>query len=260
MFKTSLMAGIHSYRHHNSYTSNIMTVLYALLLPACFITGPLKPELKHPSRITMEDPSTLPPKTTLEYITLNQRSTFSSQFVDTIINSPSPVYSKMFYILSLSNTVIVPETYHLSYLHSNYENFDEDDFYYFCEAFKKLNERGCYDFYLILHHFLRFIMKHESLQMLLLYLMEDGGYRVREYILTSGLIDRIFQSDLNVFNNKVFLVKFIVLSSKMDVPILIDQIALKAPGPKITIVEDSLYFFLDFLEKNTHLKLAIDKL
>lgn len=202
-------------------------------------------------QIQIDEIKILDDENLLNFIRINVNMQFSDESIEYIMSRSSFNYPRIIYYLSINNPIINPSTFESTWLQINYNYFTEEDFSYICEAIKNQNDLKFYDFYIVLHQIIEKILKYESMQMLLINLMTDGGYRIREYIVSSGIIDKIFDLDLNVYSNKILFVKFIVKAVGMDSPILIEYINSRKLSKDIQIYNDSLYFFKEFVNRNS---------
>lgn len=125
----------------------------------------------------------------------NPATQLKTEDVLCIMESPSPSYARTAFFLSETNRIIFWETYRKTFLFENYDNFDEEEMYYLCEAVKNQILQGFDDFYLVMHHFFRKLKHSLPLQGLFVFLLESFSFELRELILTHGVLEGIIEDD-----------------------------------------------------------------
>ncbi|KAI5148103.1 hypothetical protein ENBRE01_0117 [Enteropsectra breve] len=176
-------------------------------------------------------------------IKLNKRTKYSGETLKRLLITPHAKYHEIFYFLSVSNRTIQYDSYLESYLHKNRDNFDDEALCYISEGIRLQVEAGYVDFYLIIHHFYTEKAFNEpNAQMLLIYLMEIGCYKIREFLITQNIIERVGRMRGDTFETRKFMAKFVAALIAMNNKIIVEYVLANEVVFKLKIKEKILWF------------------
>ena len=177
-------------------------------------------------------------------------SKYTRETLECLLERESSVYPQLFYHLSVSNQTIYEESYASTYLHRCLTSLSDEGLYYVCEGVKLQLARGSDDFYYIIHHFLSELEKKAPLQKLLVYLVENGDYRIREFLIVFDIIGRVFRMATERFEHRIFVVKFIKAVIKQDSAVLRNYIRENSLSVRIAVGDGCLGFFRQLIADN----------
>lgn len=183
------------------------------------------------------------------YIKENKHVKLPDEIILFILCSSSTFYSKIVYELA--------KTHHLPlsienplYLFENYNNFEEEDFFYLCRGFKIQIERGFEDFYMIIHRVFQSLFTSDSLKNLLLFLIDIGDYKIREYLIAYSIFESVMNISLDNLENRIFFIKFWIKIIDLKSPIVFDEIFGLKIKKKVPIFKDCCFFFKNWVVSN----------
>ncbi|ELA42257.1 uncharacterized protein VICG_00656 [Vittaforma corneae ATCC 50505] len=129
----------------------------------------------------------------LEYLKANRKTKFNEDDVFSVLEGMSAQYCLAFYFLSESNRVINAKTYKLSFLFKNLESFPEEDLYYLSEGIKNQIFLCFDDFFIVIHMFFSVnLLKHTPIQNLLIFLLQNFDYKMREFLISTSILKELF--------------------------------------------------------------------
>lgn len=153
----------------------------------------------------------------LEYLKLNRKTKFNEDDVFSVLEGMTAQYSLAFFFLSESNRVINSKTYKLSFLFKNLENFSEEDLHYLSEGIKNQVFLGFDDIFIVIHEFFSAnLLKRAPLQSLLIFLLQNFDYKMREFLISTNILREVFYIE---GDNATFHFKLLKLLLESDSPI-----------------------------------------
>lgn len=130
----------------------------------------------------------------LDYLKLNSGLVLKSDEIAYFLESPINEYAQVIFHLSETNKIIFWQTFRKTYIFENYCNFNEEEMYFLCEAMKNQVQNGHDDFFYIMHHFFKNIGASWPLQRLFIYLSSTMCFKLREFIITENLVEKVLKN------------------------------------------------------------------
>lgn len=175
---------------------------------------------------------------------------YSTAALRHMLQTGNSLYARIFYALSTSNKTISISTFKSTFLYTNFPHFGEEDLLFICEGIKLQLERGEPDFYLVIHHFFGDVRRSEHLRLFLVFLVENGDYKIREFLITYDVIEKVFGYRISCFGDKLFVCKFLKAVVAMDSEFIRQYIVRKGLCIEIPMENDCMSFFASWLAQN----------
>lgn len=174
----------------------------------------------------------------LSFIKANRKTQLSQEDVSKTLQSHIDDFPVIFHLLSELNQVINASTYLQSHLYRNLNTFTEEQLYYIVEGIKNQLVLGFDDFFIVMHRFFSCeLLRHRPVQGLLLYILQNFDYRVREFLITTDLISKFFTEEILGDIDATFYLKWLKVMLENDNEVFLIfldglRIEIRLPEPK----------------------------